>query len=213
MHLFLDSKPVSAFSKRQMRDVLAKARADTVIEAVVLGLDAADARVTRAARWLYGGFSAVVALLLGGLMATYFVDGSGLDGAIVVPVAIVVTLACFLMLRWAYLRGLRHWGAERNERAAAMSAPGTRLRADPHGLAIGGARASWAALTVEKLYLNQITSGDDTVYAVERLSLVDGERRFMIDRDLISEGSAIAHLAYAKLIAERGIVELTSEGV
>jgi len=206
MRLFIDGKPVADFPKRRMREVNARAPRQPA-EAFVIDLEAAERRIVRTGRWFYGGVGSLVAVLIGGVTIGVTIDDPS-DAVVVLPAAAIAAVACYVLLRWGYGRSLRHWRGEREARAAAVSAPGTPVRADADGLAIGDAYASWTSLEVDALYFNEVAVGEDTAYALERFVLLGGGRRFTVDRDLLSAGEPIVQWIYERLIVGRGLKEL-----
>jgi hypothetical protein len=207
MRLFIDGKPVADFPAGRMREVTARAPREPA-EAVVIDPETALRRIMRAGRWFYGGVGGLAAVLIGGLVIGV-VFGDPSDAIIVLPVAPIAAIACYFLLHWGYGRSLRRWHAGSQARAAALSAPGTPVRADANGLTIGDTAASWASLEVEALYFNQVSVGEDTVYAIERFALLGEGRRFTVDRDLLSAGEPIMQWIYARLIVGRGLKELS----
>lgn len=213
MRVFIDDNQVSIFTARQMRDVDARPPKAETVEGPLLDLVTVDQRVTRAGRLFYGGLGAVVAVIIGGLVVGLTFGATGSEQRTVLPVAVVAALACVVMIRWAYRRGIRRWRDQREARAAALPPAGTRVRVDADGLTIGQAQAAWSRLVVEEVHFNKVAVSDDTSYWIERLALsVDGSH-FLVDREFLREGQAIVKFAYVKLVVERGLEELWGEAV
>jgi hypothetical protein len=211
MLMFVDGKPVGSYDSRRSPKVQANAPRRKALDGAVLDAREAVAAFLLSWRSLFGGIG------FAGLMLVVIPLGGVMFAAPLTTIAFIavpsIAIGVFLLaVRQISVR--QRWDAGVAERVAALAPPGTPVRLDEDGVAVGNVSAAWGALTVERLDLNfdEGDEGQDAFYRVERITLAAGDKRIALDRDLISGGQALVDAAYARLVAPRGLEAMLGAG-
>jgi hypothetical protein len=207
MLMFVDGKPVDSYGTRRSPKVQAKAPRRMPLDGAVLDARQAGAAFLLSWRSLFGGVG------FAGLMLVIVPLGGIIFAANSIPLTTIAFIAVpsiaigivLLVVRQVGVR--RRWDAGVAERVAALPPPGTQVRLNEDGVAVSDVSAAWGELTVQRLDLNYFEGdeGQDPFYRVERVTLAAGDKRIVLDRDLISGGQALVDAAFARLVAPRGL--------
>jgi hypothetical protein len=207
MLMFVDGKPVASYDAGRSPKVQANAPRRKALDGAVLDAREAAAAFLLSWRSLFGGIGfaglMLVVIPLGGVM--FAARSTSLTTIAFIAVPSIAIGIFLLAVRQISVR--RRWDAGVVERVAVLAPPGTPVRLDEDGVAVGNVSAAWGVLTVERLDLNydEGDEGQDGFYRVERITLAAGDKRIALDRDLISGGQALVDAAYARLVAPRGL--------
>lgn len=104
-----------------------------------------------------------------------------------------------LVMFWVYRLKQERWRAQAPQRLAASPPPGTQIRLDSVGLAIGDSFVAWRDLTVDRVDLASIPGRYGAAFFLRRVLVRGPGLAFALDIGLIRNGQPIVDEVYRRL--------------
>ena len=168
-----------------------------LVEGVARSPDEAVASARRGMMILYGGAGALAALISAAALAGAAAYEPR-DLVIAVPILLAGGAALWAFLRFMFRRNLGKARA-RGEAQAQTLAPGTPVRIDDVGVAVGGRPTAWADVAVAEIGVAVASTEDSTSYFVERLTLSLAGRSLILDMLALTNGRDVVRQTWRRL--------------
>jgi hypothetical protein len=168
----------------------------------VIKAEHATAAVIRSTRIFFTSISVLAGVLFIGIVmgAIYGLAPGELWPTLLFALVMMALVAG--LIRWGYRKTERQWQARLPDRVAALPPPGTPVRLEAVGVAIGDQSFEWSELSVEQIELCELSSQDDRSYLIERLKLRGRAGGITLDRNLMENGALIVETAYRRLLRD-----------
>jgi hypothetical protein len=192
MRITINDRPTDALSDEQEKDVRLS-REWAAVEGSVRDSEAAASRILARWRVVCIVFLVLVWLVLYAVAATARPGDRAFLGTFSLAMAVAMPLVMGLVY---YVKRERLY-ASLPERSRASPPPGTAIRVDGSGVAIGSRSAAWKDVAVDGVDFSLVTAPRGyRVYFIRRLHLRLDDVAFVLDRSLLSEGEAIVDAIY-----------------
>lgn len=197
MRYLIDGKPYDGVPERDLRDLIVS-REMPEIEAVLVAADEALRRGKKSLTIRY----AVVGVIIAVVPPLAFAADPR-DWTFFAPIIVAIWAFFAWYMPFMYRRKLGRFAA----RIAATNLPappGTTVRADETGLAIGAKSWPWSRLAIDTIGMMRLPSSGGDVYTgsnttLQSLGLVAGGEHIQLDGNMLSTGNRVLDQIYRRL--------------